>query len=293
MLPPCVAKDGSICRTPIASIIAQVRQQVPRRSFSANTSKYAKHNKIRSPSRRESPRPPISSKPPSSINAKSVASSKATQGPASALGIQALKAEKAQVQLSQLQVASILGPGLTFDQGMEILQEIQYRRVTGSLADKGIVFDERPEFSQDHRLRALEWLRDNYPVDEEAAAAEYAEEIAEELQKDLEERAKNLRLYKRDDAEVEEGREDEVVVDEQYDKIPLREDQTRDITGESALQARKQYVEASRKKAKIEAEKAAEEMEARGEKPPEPYKGHDLVVARKTAIGMSLSNRSF
>jgi rhomboid-like protein len=168
---------------------------------------------------------------------------------------------------------------------MEILQEIQYRRVTGSLSDKGIDFPDKPEFTQSHRDRALEWLRENYPVDEEAAAAEYAEEVAEELRKELEERAKRLRLYKSDDAEVEEAKEEEIIIDERYDETPLRADQTKDITGESALEARKQYVEASRKKAKIEAEKEAAEYEARGEKPPEPYKGHDLVVAKKTALG--------
>jgi rhomboid-like protein len=169
---------------------------------------------------------------------------------------------------------------------MEILQEIQYRRVTGSLSDKGIDFVDRPAFSQEHRTRALEWLRENYPVDEEAAAAEYADQIAEELRKELEERAKRLRLYKSDDAGGEEAKEEDIVPDEHYDRIPLREDQTRDITGGSALQARKEYVEASRKKAKIEAEKVAEEYEARGEKTPEPYKGRDLVVAKKTALGM-------
>ena len=198
-------------------------------------------------------------------------------------GSQVKKAEKAQVQLSEAQVAGILGSGLTFDQGMDLLQELQFRRVTGSLSDKGIEFPEREEYTQDHRMRALEWLREEYPVDEEAAAAEYAEELAEAERKELEQRARRLRIYKKDEnaKEEEDDKEEDIYIDEDYDKTPLKADQTRDITSGSALAARKEYIEASRKKAKIEAEKVAEEMEARGEKPPEPYRGHDLVVAKK------------
>ena len=201
-------------------------------------------------------------------------------------GSQVKKAEKAQVQLSEAQVAGILGSGLTFDQGMDLLQELQFRRVTGSLSDKGIEFPEREEYTQDHRMRALEWLREEYPVDEEAAAAEYAEELAEAERKELEQRARRLRIYKKDEnaKEEEDDKEEDIYIDEDYDKTPLKADQTRDITSGSALAARKEYIEASRKKAKIEAEKVAEEMEARGEKPPEPYRGHDLVVAKKISL---------
>jgi rhomboid-like protein len=123
-------------------------------------------------------------------------------------------------------------------------------------------------------------------VDEEAASFEYAEELAQREREELQERAKKLRIYKRDEGEemTKEEEEEEIYINEEYDKIPTRPDQTRDITSESALTARKEYVEASRKKAKIEAEKVAEEYEARGEQPPEPYKGHALVVAKKTAL---------
>lgn len=199
--------------------------------------------------------------------------------------------EKATVQLSHVEVVKILGSGLSYDQGMDLLQELQYRRVTGSLSDKGLDFPEQPEFTQEHRYNALEYLRETYPVDEEAAAMEYAEELAAEERRVLEERAMKLRIYKpiEEDADAEKAKEEEeIYINEEYSKIPLKADQTRDITSGSALQDRKDYVLASRKKAKIEAEKAAEEAaaeaEARGEPAPEPYRGHAMVVAKKTAL---------
>ncbi|KIW06821.1 uncharacterized protein PV09_02501 [Verruconis gallopava] len=270
--------EHTVCSNAISTSIARQQQQWLSRNFSTVPSRFAKFGKRNVKPRREEPRP--------SLEKNASASLPPTSKPAeSPSGKPAQEREKAQVHLSQTQVASILGPGLTFDQGMELLQELQYRRVTGSLSDKGIDFPGRSEFTRDHCTRALEWLRDTYPVDEEAAAAEYAEELAEALRKELEERARSLRLYKKVDAEAEESKEQEdIYIDEHYDKIPLREDQTRDITSESALMARKEYVEASRKKAKIEAEKEAAEREARGEKPPEAYKGQALVLAKQTAI---------
>ena len=280
-----IVKDGLVCRTSVTNAIAHERHRLLSRGFVTASWRLAKK---RLSNKKEEPRPhldpkarapTIPSRPP---QAKKVEPANANAN----ASVEKKKAEKAQVQLSEAQVATILGSGLTFDQGMDLLQELQYRRVTGSLSDKGIDFPERVEFTQDHRYRALEWLRENYPVDEEAAAGEYAEELAAAERKELEQRAQRLRLYKKDEKadDAEEGKEEDIYIDEEYDKIPLRADQTRDITSGSALSARKEYVEASRKKAKIEAEKAAEEMEARGEKPPEPYRGHDLVVAKKTAL---------
>jgi hypothetical protein len=57
--------------------------------------------------------------------------------------------------------------------GNRILRELQQRRVTGSLADKGLVFE---EFKDEQLLKqALHWLRDKFPVDEAAAAELFAE----------------------------------------------------------------------------------------------------------------------
>jgi rhomboid-like protein len=261
--------------------VARERQHWLSRGFA--TTPWVLANKL-GKQRKEAPRssiPPKTTarKPPSPSSPLSAAKQPSASAPK--------KAEKATVQLSQAQVTTILGSGLTFDQGMDLLQEIQYRRVTGSLSDKGLAFPERAEFSTQHASRALDWLRENYPVDEEAAAYEYAEELAATERKELEERARRLKIYKRDDKDKkneEQEQEEDIYIDESYDKTPLRPDQTRDITSGSALTARKEYVEASRKQAAIDAEKIAEEYEARGEKPPEPYRGHDLVVAKKTAL---------
>jgi hypothetical protein len=72
--------------------------------------------------------------------------------------------------------------------------------------------------------------------------------------------------------------------DTSYEQILWREGNSRDITRESALLARKSYIEQKHKVDRAEAEKAAAEAEARGEKPPEPYKGYDLVVAKTTSL---------
>jgi rhomboid-like protein len=178
--------------------------------------------------------------------------------------------EVAQVQLSASQVESILGPGLTFDKGMQVLQDLQFRRVTGSLADQGITFPEDIEITPDHATRGLLWLRENYPADEEAAAAEWAEEEAERLEAQYTKRAEELWLYKKTDDEPE------VQQIQQHDEGGLY--------GQSVLEQHQKEV-----KAQQEAEEAALEKE-QADNPAEPYKGHDVIVRQKAELGMIYIN---
>lgn len=97
--------------------------------------------------------------------------------------------------LAAEKVAEIFGPGVSAAQGNAILRALQHRRVTGSLAEKGIQFD---YFPHERALKGLEYIRATYPVDEQAAAAEYAEAEAERLENELLEKALAIGLYKKD-----------------------------------------------------------------------------------------------
>jgi rhomboid-like protein len=149
---------------------------------------------------------------------------------------------------------------------MEVLQELQKRRVSGSLAEMGVSFSDDAEITHDHAMRGLEWLREKHPLDEETAAAEWAEAEAERLQEELEKRAERLGLYKRGES-VEED-------------VPSQPQQVTNVYGNSVLVQRRQQVEAEEK-----AKQEAEEKEQK-DQPPQPYKGHDLIVSKKVELGM-------
>ncbi|KAK8250259.1 hypothetical protein HDK77DRAFT_506252 [Phyllosticta capitalensis] len=97
--------------------------------------------------------------------------------------------------LSDAQITSIFGPDIPAAQGNAILRSLHHRRVTGSLVEKGVQFD---YFPPEKALKGLEYLRATHPLDEQAAAAEYAEAEAERLENELVERAQKVGLYKKD-----------------------------------------------------------------------------------------------
>jgi len=179
------------------------------------------------------------------------------------------KPTAAQVHLSESQVTRILGPGLNFEKGMQVLQDLQFRRVTGSLGEQGISFSNDSMVTESHSERGLAWLREQYPVDEAAAAAEWAEEEAERLEAQYTKRAERLRLYQKIDREE-----------------PMAEIQQLDsggLYGQSVLEQRRKQVTAQEK---AEEEKLQQE---RQDQPPEPYPGHDIIVKKKSELGASLS----
>lgn len=103
--------------------------------------------------------------------------------------------------LPQAKITNIFGPGTSAKEGNAFLRALQHRRVTGSLAEKGVNFrqDGPVAFPRERALNALEYLRSTYPVDEEAVAVEWAQREAERLEAELIQRAQNLRLYKKSD----------------------------------------------------------------------------------------------
>ena len=105
--------------------------------------------------------------------------------------------------LDQLQITSIFGSDVGVDTGNHILRILQYRRLSGSLAEHGLHFD-NPELANiDGTQNALDYLRNTYPVDEEAAAGRWAEEEAIRVERQLIERSQSLGFYKKDDTSAE------------------------------------------------------------------------------------------
>jgi rhomboid-like protein len=151
---------------------------------------------------------------------------------------------------------------------MQVLQDLQYRRVTGSLAGQGISFPGNADITPEHAERGLNWLRENYPVDEEMAAAVWAEEEAANLEAQYTQRAEELWLYKKN------GDEPEVQQIQQHDEGGLY--------GHSVLEQRRKEVKARKEAEEAEAQKALEA----GDAPPPPYKGHDLIVKEKAELGI-------
>ncbi|OJD38604.1 rhomboid family protein [Diplodia corticola] len=101
--------------------------------------------------------------------------------------------------LQKDQITQIFGPGISAAEGNSFLRVLQHRRVTGSLAEKGV---EGPtSFPRERALNALEYLRSTYPFDEEAAAAEWARREAQRLEGMMIQRAQDLKLYKKGDSE--------------------------------------------------------------------------------------------
>jgi len=105
--------------------------------------------------------------------------------------------------LDKEQLKQVFGAEISRKKGNSLLVEIQRRRITGSLAEEGLQFSAELEIDQDQALRGLEWLRTKYPLDEEAAAAQWAAEeldrLDEEARAYYKRRGQELRLYKSDD----------------------------------------------------------------------------------------------
>lgn len=176
---------------------------------------------------------------------------------------------QATVELSAEQITKIFGPGTSFDTGMQILQELQMRRVSGSLQDKGIDLSEFEGVMEAQALAGLEYLRDNFPVDEEAAAKEWQQFEIERLTRAIEHRAESVGLYKKKEPEYEEEEEDP------------QPKQVTNVYGDSVLVQRQKEL-----RAKEAAEEKAKEKEAEETgKPVESYKGRQMVLAKEQRIG--------
>jgi hypothetical protein len=105
--------------------------------------------------------------------------------------------------LKEAELRQIFGGDADFKKGNFILARLQQRRISGSLVEKGLIFPDKLNISQAEATRALEWLRTTFPMDEEAAAAQWAEKellrLEEEQRSALERRGQQLGLLKKED----------------------------------------------------------------------------------------------
>lgn len=83
--------------------------------------------------------------------------------------------------LTKADFKQIFGTNTTPQKANFILVKLQRRRVSGSLIDEGLEFPEESHVSQEEAERALSWLREKFPMDEEAAAGRWAQEELERL----------------------------------------------------------------------------------------------------------------
>ncbi|KAF2471921.1 uncharacterized protein BDR25DRAFT_284229 [Lindgomyces ingoldianus] len=82
---------------------------------------------------------------------------------------------------------TIFGPNVSRLDGNHALRILHHRRVSGSLADYGVdnIKTQSGVFSRNLALKGLEWLREEFPVDEARAAQEWAEKEANRIAYEL------------------------------------------------------------------------------------------------------------
>jgi rhomboid-like protein len=100
--------------------------------------------------------------------------------------------------LSAEDIKGIFGDGVSQSDGNGVLYELHDRRLSGSLSEYGISFQESVGVTEAQAMAGLEWLRREYPIDEAGAALEYAESAERGLQGEQLEQAVKYRLYKED-----------------------------------------------------------------------------------------------
>lgn len=100
--------------------------------------------------------------------------------------------------LDQSTIQSIFGPAVDEHHGNHVLRLINYRRISGSLIDVGLVFPDTMQISHDQAEKALAYLRDQDPAfDEQLAGAAWAEAEVERVEQEYMTRAEKLGIYKK------------------------------------------------------------------------------------------------
>ncbi|KAB8437384.1 hypothetical protein FH972_025063 [Carpinus fangiana] len=145
-----------------------------------------------------------------------------------------------------------------YREGNIILRVLHERRVNGSLIDLGVRIDGATDIPQSATNSALEWLREEFPVDEQAAAQNWAKLELEKLEMGYINRAERLGLYKAEPGESRSPRSTADTSTSVIDEFKRYHEQRREVAAqerkdsgmeqkEQELQLAKQD-EASRKK---------------------------------------------
>ena len=104
---------------------------------------------------------------------------------------------ESRIQFDGNAVNSAFGNAVDSKAGVSALQILQDRRVTGSLIEYGVYIVDS-EVSEPKLRQGLQWLRQHFPIDEKAAAEEWADKETTEVEAHFEARAQELGLYKSD-----------------------------------------------------------------------------------------------
>ncbi|KAF2401337.1 hypothetical protein EJ06DRAFT_388012 [Trichodelitschia bisporula] len=254
--------------SPIGSRLQQIRERKPVVSAQCLTIRHASSKSAASAHKKTTEKKP---KPPRAPPAKTPPARPAQTKPAEVFA----KAE----------IKDIFGTSVSVAWGTKVLHELQERRTSGSLADRGIAF---PDVTEEQGLKALAWLRQKYPVDEEAAAAQWAEEEVARLEQEYMERAEKLGLYKKSEPEESVGvvqpvdeiygpsvlverrrlveEEERLALEKQAENGPTVQDQQLDIIAqkrvELASERKREHWERLKEAAQIEPEKIFAERSA-------------------------------
>ncbi|KAJ4296830.1 hypothetical protein N0V90_006878 [Kalmusia sp. IMI 367209] len=88
--------------------------------------------------------------------------------------------------VSEQRIRQIFGGRVSFHDGNSVLRILHHRRTSGSLADYGVDnLGAQYSVSRNQAVKALAWLREQYPIDEARAAEEWAEKEANRIAYEL------------------------------------------------------------------------------------------------------------
>ncbi|KAF1988419.1 hypothetical protein K402DRAFT_23533 [Aulographum hederae CBS 113979] len=195
------------------------------------------------------------------------------------------------IALSASEVAGIFGAHLSPESANRLLRLIHSRRVSGLLAEDGILFSsndfgpQAKEWTQDVGMKALQWLRDEYPIDEEGAAQQWAAEEAQKLEAELLARGEKIGLYKAEKRPVERDyQEEEAAVEAQSQGTSYG----RSRYGVSRLDQIRRANEEAWEKQQAEAKKAEERAAAAL---PKGSKKTGIVSRNESVSGISIRDK--
>ncbi|KAF2108508.1 hypothetical protein BDV96DRAFT_504467 [Lophiotrema nucula] len=89
--------------------------------------------------------------------------------------------------VDQRTLNTIFGPKVSFAHGNSVLRILHHRRTSGSLADYGVanLGSKYAYVNNDNAMKALDWLRKAFPIDEARAAEEWSEREANRIAYEL------------------------------------------------------------------------------------------------------------
>ncbi|KAK7193908.1 hypothetical protein DPSP01_010132 [Paraphaeosphaeria sporulosa] len=165
-------------------------------------------------------------------------------------------------RVSDKQIRNIFGDRVSGHAGNSVLRILHHRRTSGSLADYGVDnLGDKYNVSRDQAIKALEWLRNRFPIDEARAAEAWAEKEANRIAYELwladpenDSKYKDpARVYREQQKKEAEEREQEAEQQERSQYGILR-------TGKSQFEI---AIQEKRRQRLEEITKKAEEKEAR------------------------------